>query len=112
MRLIAEFVRSSGKITACTVKGHAPAAEEAEYSVLCAAVSSAMQLACNTLTECFGVPEDAVSVNAAEGAQNQISVRLHNPDSTQSGILQGLLIHFKLLAEDSGGAFTVRVRER
>lgn len=75
--------------------------------MLCAAVSSAMQLTCNTLTECFGVPADAVTVSAASGAQNRISVRLEHPDSTQSEILHGLLLHFTLLAEDSDGSFTV-----
>ena len=110
MRILAEFVRSGGLYTACTVSGH-DAAGDGDYSVLCAAVSSAMQLTCNTLTECFGVPEDAVTVEANDSAQNHITVRLQNPDKTRSEILHGLLLHFQLLAEDAGNRMSVRVRE-
>ena len=111
MRLNAEFVRRGGLYTACTVRGHAPAENDAEYSVLCAAVSSAVQLTCNTLTECFGVPQKAVTVAAEKGAQNRISVRLQEPDSTQSEILHGLLLHLQLLAEDAGDSLSVTVRD-
>ncbi len=111
MLLKARFVRKNGMYTECTVSGHDAAEEDAEYSVLCAAVSSAMQLVCNTLTECFCVPEDAVQVQAASGAQNQITIRLSSPDKVQSEILHGLLLHFSLLSEDAGNRMQVTVTE-
>jgi uncharacterized protein YsxB (DUF464 family) len=98
MRLKADFVRKNGCFVGCSVTGHAPADADTGISVLCAAVSSAMQLTCNTLTECFGVPEDAVQVEAAENAQNHITIRLPQPDPVQSEILHGLLLHFQMLA--------------
>lgn len=109
MRLNAEFVRENGCFTGCSVSGHAPADADAGFSVLCAAVSSAMQLTCNTLTECFGVPDSAVQVSAAEDAHNHITLRLPQPDAVQSEILHGLLLHFQMLAEESGDAFRVKV---
>lgn len=112
MRLKANFVRRDGLFAACSVSGHDPVAADKDYSILCAAVSSAMQLTCNTLTECFGVPDEAVTVTAADTAQNQIAVRLPSPDKVQSELLHGLLLHLQLLAEGAGGALTVTVTSR
>ena len=108
MQIKADFVLEHGLYTGFTVSGH-DEAEEAGYSVLCAAVSSAVELTCNTLTECFGVPEMAVQVHPQKNAQNQITVRLPEPDPVQSKLIQGLLLHLKLLSEDSGGALRVTV---
>ena len=58
---------------------------------------------------CFGAPEDCVTVSPAANEQNQISIRLPEPDPVHSRILNGLLLHFQALAEDSDGAFRVTV---
>ena len=95
-----------------SVTGH-DAAGSSGFSVLCAAVSSAVQLTCNTLTECFGVPAEAVQVTPAKGTQNQIALRLPSPDPVQSEIVRGLAIHLQLLAEEykKGLAVTVSQEE-
>ena len=109
MQIKAVFVQENGVYTGFSVSGHDLAAEDTGISVLCAAVSSAVELTCNTLTECFGVPENAVAVQPAENAQNQIAVRLPQPDPVQSKLIEGLLLHLNLLSEESGGALRVTV---
>ena len=109
---IEEMLNTDAVWCGFTVSGH-DAAGNAGFSVLCAAVSSAVQLTCNTLTECFGVPEDAVQVTPANGSQNQISLRLSSPEPAQSGIVRGLAVHLMLLAEEypKGLAVTVSQEE-
>ena len=58
--LNAHFVRKDGLLTECTVSGHDTYTEDTGYSVLCAAVSSAVQLTSALLGDCFGAPEQCV----------------------------------------------------
>lgn len=93
----------------CAVNGHAAySGDDPSGQILCAAVSSAMQLTCNTLTECFHAAV-AVTAHPDAGAQNRLAFRLEKPDAVQAGILQGLLLHFQVLAEDFDGQLTVKI---
>ena len=110
MKLNAVFEQQDGLYVSAAVSGHAEYESGSEEGmILCAAVSSAMQLTCNTLTECFGA---AVSIieNPASDAQNLLYFRLDSPDSVQSELLHGLLIHLQVLAEDYDGMMTVKIR--
>ncbi|MBR3269534.1 MAG: ribosomal-processing cysteine protease Prp [Oscillospiraceae bacterium] len=110
MKLQAVFEQSDGLYCACKVSGHADYTEQdPQGQILCAAVSSAMQLTCNTLSECFHA-ETEIEQNPDDGVQNMLSLRLPKPDSVQSEILHGLLIHFQALAEDFPGMMTVKIR--
>ena len=109
--LKAHFLRQNGMLIACTVSGHDAYTEDTGYSVLCAAVSSAVQLTTALLSECFGAPEDCAAVSPAPDGQNQISIRLEKPDPVHSKILNGLLLHFQALAEDFAGDFRVTVSD-
>ena len=112
MKLKAVFEQTDGALTACSVSGHASYTEDDPGGqILCAAVSSAMQLTCNTLTECFHA-DCEIKEQASAGVQNQLSLRLKTPDSVQSEILRGLLIHFQALSEDFDGMMTVTVRQK
>ena len=110
MKITVQFFRRGGLYTGFAVSGHDRAEADGQYSVLRAAVSSAVQLTCNTLTECFGVPVTAVSVRPAENMQNQIALRLETPDPVHSEIIRGLQIHMRLLCEEYGKAITVKTR--
>jgi uncharacterized protein YsxB (DUF464 family) len=111
MKLNAVFEQQDGLYVSAAVSGHAEYESGSEDGmILCAAVSSAMQLTCNTLTECFGA---AVSIieNPASDAQNLLSFRLDSPDSVQSELLHGLLIHMQALAEDFDGMLSVKLKK-
>ena len=109
--LKARFLRRDGLLTECTVSGHDTYTEDVEYSVLCAAVSSAVQLTTALLEDCFGAPKESFSVQPDKNAQNKIVIRLENPDLNCANILKGLLLHFQALAEDYDGKFSVTVSE-
>lgn len=112
MKLQAVFEQQNGRFCSCAVSGHALYdADDPSGQILCAAVSSAMQLTCNTLTECFGATVE-ITEHPAEDAQNLLAFRLISPDTVQSELLHGLLIHLQALAEDFDGQMTVTVRER
>ena len=70
MKLHASFTQKNGMLISCTVKGHADYTEEdPSGQILCAAVSSAVQLTCNTLTECFGAAV-TITEQPSESAEN------------------------------------------
>ncbi len=111
MKLQASFTQKNGMLISCTVKGHAGYTEDdPSGQILCAAVSSAVQLTCNPLTECFGA---AVTITAQppETAENTLGFRLDAPDPVQSELLHGLLIHLQALSEDFEGLMTVKVKK-
>jgi len=110
MKLKAVFEQNNGVFTACSVTGHAVYSDDNNSGqILCAAVSSAMQLVCNTLTECFHADVE-IRQNPDSDVQNMLSLRLCRPDSVQSEILHGLLIHFEALSEDFSGLMTVQCK--
>ncbi len=111
MKLHASFTQKSGMLISCTVKGHADYTEEdPSGQILCAAVSSAVQLTCNTLTECFGAAV-TITEQPSESAENTLGFRLDAPDPVQSELLHGLLIHLQALSEDFEGLMTVKVKQ-
>ncbi len=110
MKLHASFTQSQGLFVGCTVKGHAAYTEDdPSGQILCAAVSSAVQLTCNTLTECFGAAV-TITEHPSETAQNTLGFRLDAPDPVQSELLHGLLIHLQALAEDFEGMMNVSLK--
>lgn len=111
MKLNASFTQKNGMFCSCTVKGHADYTEDdPSGQILCAAVSSAMQLTCNTLTECFGAAV-TITEKPSGTAQNTLGFRLDAPDPVQSELLHGLLIHLQALAEDYDGMMTVSLKK-
>ena len=111
MKLTASFTQKNGMLVGCKVKGHAEYTEEDPGGqILCAAVSSAVQLTCNTLTECFGAAV-TITEQPSESAENTLGFRLDAPDPVQSELLHGLLIHLQALSEDFEGLMTVKVKQ-
>ena len=111
MKLKAVFTQKDGMLIGCTVKGHADYTEDdPSGQILCAAVSSAVQLTCNTLTECFGAAV-TVTQQPSETAQNTLGFRLDAPDPVQSELLHGLLIHLQALSEDFDGMISVSLKK-
>lgn len=101
----AVFRRQNGSLCECSVRGHADYAD-AGQDVVCAAVSSAMQLTANLITENF---QEKASVSVQEvRSQNQIRISLgqvpghHHDNSPSPGeiILEGLLTHLQWISEE------------
>lgn len=89
-----QFFQQENKLCGCTLSGHAGYAAEGE-DIVCASVSSAVQLTANMLTEIFHIDAD---VSACE---NSISIRLPRSCPAEGvKILEGLRLHSELLKDD------------
>lgn len=101
-----------GKLVGCAVIGHGGEnARSQEGKILCAAVSSAVELVCNTLTECFHADVDIQAEPNEIASRNRLAFRLQKPDADQSELIRGLLIHFQNLAEDFHGGISIEIVE-
>lgn len=98
--------RFTGKpIASVSVSGHAGFAQYGQ-DVVCAAVTSAVQLTANGLTEILKVP-CRVSV-----LQDKIVMTLpENPSQEAEAFLEALKLHLAILAEDYPGTIQVIVSE-
>ncbi len=91
----AKFFSKAGHLTGFLVSGHAGYADAGE-DIVCAAVSSAVQLTANGITEVLGLRAQV----RAEG--DTVSLRLDNPVASgeAEAFLQALQLHLSVLAED------------
>ncbi|MDE6730919.1 MAG: ribosomal-processing cysteine protease Prp [Oscillospiraceae bacterium] len=93
----AVFRRQNGKFCACSVQGHADYADDGQ-DVVCAAVSSAIQLTANLITENF---QENASVSVEEVQDhNQIRISLGQDSPSGQIILEGLLTHLQSISEE------------
>lgn len=101
--IVAKF---SGKpITAISVSGHAGFAENGK-DIVCAAVTSAVQLTLNGITEILKIPAD-VKVLA-----DKITIEIPAKDSSKTqAFTEALYLHLNILAEDYAGTVKVIVSE-
>ncbi len=102
--ITAVFACAADAVAAVTVSGHAGYAPAGE-DIVCASVSSAVQLTANALTEILGtraqvkVSENSVKIVPAQG------------DSRSQDFLRALQLHLELLAEDYPGTVKVTISE-
>ncbi len=88
------FFRQNSCLCGAELSGHAGFAAKGE-DIVCASISSAVQLTANMLTEIFHINAD-VSV-----CENSISIMLPANTSAEGiKILEGLRLHSELLKED------------
>lgn len=88
------FYGKKGSFSGFLAKGHSSADEnDTEGKLLCAAVSSAVYLTANSLTDVF----DKACVISAEDGFFKLSVK--EPDMISSKLIEGLYIHIKQLSE-------------
>ena len=104
----ARFLVKDGQISGFEVRGHA-GYDDAGRDIACASVTSAVQMAANTVTEVLGVP--------AKVTVEEAKVALLLPEAPAEGagaagaVLKGLLIYLSLLAEEFAGCISVENRE-
>jgi uncharacterized protein YsxB (DUF464 family) len=105
--IIAEFFKEGESLVGFEVSGHADYAEFGE-DIVCASVSSAVLLVCNTITECYHA-DAIVSVDDNDG----IALRLANtsPESYSSRLLDGLKLHLVILSEDFPKRINIKITE-
>ena len=103
--IIAQFQKSGQKFKAFSIKGHAGYAD-AGRDIVCASVTSAVQLTANAITEQFG---EKAEVTVEE---NRISLLLpSNAGEEAALLLEALLEHLKILAEDYRNTIQIIVSE-
>lgn len=89
-----QFFWHKKKLCGCKISGHAGFADSGN-DIVCASVSSAVQLTANTLTEVFHINADVIA------CENSVSIKLpvdFAPEGVK--ILEGLKLHFDLLKDD------------
>ena len=101
----AEFFKKDGGLIGFRIRGHAGYAGAGD-DIVCASVSSAVQFSSNLITEGFHIPAEVKALD------NEISLRLSDfPHKNAVTVLEGLLMHFQLLAEDYEGTIKITFSE-
>ena len=104
----AEFLRYSGALVGFSVSGHAGAGEYG-HDIVCSAVTSAVMLTANTITDFLYADAD-VKDNG-----NQILLVLKNPDSAMSMAAKQVIAsfhkHLEIIAEDAKGTIQITIKE-
>ena len=101
------FFQRQGKLSGVTVSGHAGYGEYGR-DIVCASVTSALQLTANGITEILKAPCDV------RMETNRISLTLDRPGELEGEavhFLQALQLHLTVLAEDYPNTITILVSE-
>lgn len=90
----ANFQKHKGSLVGVVVSGHAGFAQMGQ-DIVCASVTSALQMVANGITEVLGVKANV------QVEENTIALRLPKScDSRAQDFLQALYLHLGLLAQD------------
>lgn len=100
----AEFSKQGGSLIGFSVKGHA-LFDEYGHDIVCAAVSSAVQLTVNAISE---VIKQKPLIKAE---QNHISLKLVKESNQASDFLKALELHISLLAQDYPDSIQITILE-
>lgn len=98
------FTEREGMLTAFDVSGHAGFAGAGE-DIVCAGVSSALQMTANGITEILGL--DA----AVRAEDNRISLKLKAPEKRADDFLRAFLLQLTLLSEAYPNTIKINVSE-
>ena len=99
----ADFVKTGDLLTGFCLTGHAG---YDDYGIVCASVTSAVQMAANGITEVLKL---GAQVDVGE---NEIKMTLDRADAKKGqAFLQALLLHLNLLSEDYEGTIQVNLSE-
>ena len=100
-----EFIKSGELLTSFSVSGHA-GYDDYGHDIVCASVTSAVQLTANGITEVLKLP---AKVDVEE---NLIRVTLPSRQREKGQpFLQALRLHLRLLAQDYEGTIQVNLSE-
>lgn len=102
--ITAEFFTKQSKPYGFTIKGHSGYAESGS-DIVCASVSSAIQLVVNTITECFKIKAEVKVL------KDKIQLKLPEYHYESEKLLEGLLLHLTVLSEDYEGTIKITISE-
>lgn len=100
----AEFTSEGGNLAGFSISGHS-LFDERGRDIVCAAVSSAVQLTAN------GISEILKENPSVEIEQNHINLKLAKTSQAASAFLEAFRLHLKLLAEDYPNTIEITVLE-
>ena len=102
--ITAVFYKKGSHFSGFRVSGHAGYADYG-YDIVCASVSSAVQLSANLITESFGVKADADAVN------DTVTLKIAETCEEASKIIGGLKTHLELLSEEFESTIITKISE-
>lgn len=98
------FFSNSHGLCGFDISGHAGRGTEG-HDIPCACVSSAVQMAANTITECMNVAAD-IGVK-----ENFITLRLKDDSDSATKVIEGLKLQLTLLSQEYKGTIKITVTE-
>ena len=102
--ITAEFFTKQSKPYGFLIKGHSGYTESGN-DIVCASVSSAVQLVANTITECFKINAEVKVL------KDKIQLKLPDFHYEAEKMLEGLLLHLTVLSEDYEGTIKIKISE-
>lgn len=100
----AEFIKKGNTFYGFSVKGHADLAPEGE-DILCAAVSSAVQMTANGITEILKLPAQLTAF------EDEITLVLPQKNAEAGNMIASLWLQMTLLAEEYEDYIEILVKE-
>ncbi len=91
--LKAVFYKKGEQFCGFSVSGHAGYGEEGN-DIVCASVSSAVMLVCNTITDFFNADADV------EVLENKITLRLNDGNPSAEQLLASFYQHMEIIADE------------
>ncbi len=98
----AAFFKKNGAFTGFSVSGHADFADFGK-DVVCAAVSSAVMLSANTVTDFFKADAAVLEDN------NTVKLTLSSSNAAAEAVIESLCFHLGLLAKQYKGTIEISV---
>jgi uncharacterized protein YsxB (DUF464 family) len=102
--ITAIFYKKSGNLTGFKVKGHAGYADLG-YDIVCASVTSAVQVVANLITENFGIKANVVAKD------DFVSLEAENASETLDKLIEGLRNHLDLISLQFEGTISLKISE-
>lgn len=102
--ITAVFYKKDRELSGFRVSGHAGYADYG-YDIVCASVSSAVQLTANLITENFGISAEASAEN------DTVTLMVAETCEEASKIIDGLRMHLELLSEEFENTIITKISE-
>ncbi len=100
----AEFYESQGKLKGFSISGHAGYAENG-FDIVCAAVSSAVELTANLITDGFNIPAKVMAEN------DTVICMVESSDQNSDKLLKMLNIHLGYISEEFPNTIKITTTE-